>query len=53
MKLNLAIFPALSITKLMEGDTLWAQLLLHFYSNSFETLLVFWSWSEDMHVVKI
>ena len=35
------------------GDTLWAQLLLRFYPDSFETSLVFWSWSEDMqcHVV--
>ena len=24
---------------------------LQFYTNSFETSLVFWSWSEDMHVV--
>ena len=42
-KLNLAIFKALSITML----TLWAQLLLQFYYDSFETSLVFWSWSED------
>ena len=24
---------------------------LQFYTDSFETSLVFWSWSEDMHVV--
>ena len=36
-----------------EVGTLWAQLLLKFYTDSFETSLVFWSWSEDMHVVWI
>ena len=51
-KLNLAIFPTLSITNEWTGDTLLAQ-LLQFYTDSFETLLVFWSWSEDMHVVKV
>ena len=35
----------------MEVGTLWAQLLLQFYADSFETSLVFWPWSEDMHVV--
>ena len=29
------------------GDTLWAQLLLQFFTDSSETSLVFWSWSED------
>ena len=29
------------------------QLLLQIYTDSFETSLVFWSWSEDMHVVWI
>ena len=37
----------------MDRDTLWAQLLLQFYTDALETSLVFWSWSEDMHVVKI
>ena len=37
----------------MEVGTLWAQLLLQFYADSFETSLVFWPWSEDMHVVWI
>ena len=31
--------------------TLCAQLLLQFYANLFQTLQVFLSWSEDMHVV--
>ena len=30
--------------------TLFAQLLLNFYLDSYETLLIFWSWSEVMHV---
>ena len=34
-------------------DTLCAQLLLQFYANLFETLQVFLSWSEDVHVVWI
>ena len=34
-------------------DILWAQLLLQFDTDSFETSQVFWSWSEDMHVVWI
>ena len=34
-------------------DTLWAQLLLQFFTDSFETSLVFWSWAEAMHVVWI
>ena len=33
--------------------TLCAQLLLQFYADSFETLQMFLSWSEDMHVVLI
>ena len=33
--------------------TLCAQLLLQFYADSFETLQIFLSWSEDMHVVWI
>ena len=37
----------------IEVRTLRAQLLLQFYTNSFETSLVFWSWSEDIHVVWI
>ena len=34
----------------IEVGTLWAQ-HLQFYTHSFETSLVLWSWSEDMHVV--
>ena len=37
----------------IEVGTLWAQLLLQFYTDPFETSLVLWSWSEDMHVVWI
>ena len=33
--------------------TLCAQLLLQFYADCFETLQMFLSWSEDMHVVWI
>ena len=33
--------------------TLCAQLFLQFYADSFETSHVFWSWSEDVHVVWI
>ena len=33
--------------------TLCVQLLLQFYADSFETLQLFLSWSEDMHVVLI
>ena len=33
--------------------TLCAQLLLQFDADSFETSQVFWSWSEDVHVVWI
>ena len=33
--------------------TLCAQLLLQFYVDPFETLPVFLSWSEDVHVVWI
>ena len=33
--------------------TLCAHLLLQFYIDSFETSQVFWTWSEDMHVVWI
>ena len=33
--------------------TLCAQLLLQFYIDSFETSQVFYTWSEDMHVVLI
>ena len=37
----------------IDVGTLWAQLVLQFYTYPFETSLVFWSWSEDMHVVWI
>ena len=31
--------------------TLWAQLLLKFWTDPFKTLQVFLSWSEDVHVL--
>ena len=31
--------------------TVWVQLLLQFYNKRFETLQVFLSWSEDVHVI--
>ena len=34
----------------IEECTLWRQ-LLQFYTDSFETSLVFWSFTEDMHVI--
>ena len=34
-----------------EMGRLWEQLLLQFYTHLFETLQVFLSWSEDVHVV--
>ena len=40
-KLNLVLFQALCITSEWPGDTYWAQLLLQFYTDSFETSLVF------------
>ena len=47
-KLNLAIFLGLIYNNVNKpGGTLWAQLFLLFYTDSFETSLVFWSWSED------
>ena len=33
----------------MDRDTLSAQLLLQFYTDSLETSLVIWSWSENTH----
>ena len=47
----LSVFP--SVRPPIEVGTLLAQLLLQFYTDSFETSLVLWSWSEDMHVVLI
>ena len=43
----------LSLRTPIEVGTLWTQLLLQFYTNIFETSLVFWSWYENMHVVWI
>ena len=40
-------------TKVLHECTLCAQLLLQLYAASFETLQMFLSWSEDMHVVWI
>ena len=31
-------------------DNSCAQLLLHFYADSFETLQMIWSWFEDVHI---
>ena len=47
------VFDSPSFRPPIEVGTLWAQLLLEFSTDSFETSLVFWSWSEDMHVVRI
>ena len=33
--------------------TLWAQLLLQFSTNCFETLQMFSAWNEDVHVVLV
>ena len=33
--------------------TLWAQLLLQFSTDCFETLQVFSAWNEDVHVVLV
>ena len=52
-QVELSHFSGIIYNKVNGWDTVWAQLLLHFYTNSFETSLVFWSWSEDMHVVWI
>ena len=38
---------------LLDVGTLWTQLLTQFYADSFQTSLVFWSWSENMRVVWI
>ena len=35
------------------SDIFTIKLLLQFYADSFETSQVYWSWSEDMHVVWI
>ena len=34
-----------------EMGSLWTQLLLQFLTDLFETLQVFLSWSEDVHVI--
>ena len=34
-------------------DGLWTQLLLQFLTDHFETLQVFLSWSDDVHVVLV
>ena len=51
-KLNIAIFLALKIYYQSEWivGTLCVH-LLQFYFDCFETSQVFWTWSEDMHVV--
>ena len=47
------VFAFPSFLSPIEVGTLWMQLLLQFCTDSFETSLVFWSWSEDMHMVWI
>ena len=55
----LSVFPSIrpSFRPPIEVGTLWGggggggQLLLQFYTDYFETSLVLWSWSEDLHVV--
>ena len=51
-KLNLTILGHYLSQRGWTGNTLWAQ-LLQFYTDSFKTSLVFWTWSEDMNVVWI
>ena len=51
LSLCLSVFP--SFRPPIEVGILWVQLLLQFYTDPFETSLVLWSWSEDMHVVWI
>ena len=46
-----SVFPSFRPPNIV--GTLCAQLLLQFYADSFETLQMFLSWSEDMHVVWI
>ena len=46
-KMNLVIFPSQNEWIL---GILCTQLLLQFYADSFETLQVFSSWSEDVHI---
>ena len=53
-KLNLVIFGAFATVKVKKiVGTLCAQLHLQFDADSFETSQVFWSWSENMHMVWI
>ena len=53
-KLNLAIFQALYITKwIYRGNLVSATLLRQFHTDSFQTSLLFVSWSENMRVVWI
>ena len=35
-----------------QGIPCWRNSSYSFFTDSFETSLVFWSWSEDMHVNK-
>ena len=53
LQVELIIFSGIIYDKVNGQGILWAKLLLQFYADSFETSLVFWSWSEDMHVVWI
>ena len=46
-----SVFPSFRPPNIV--GTLCAQLLLQFYADFFETLQMFLSWSEDMHVVWI
>ena len=53
-QVELSYISSIIYTKVIgQRDTLWAQHLLQFYTDSFETSLVFWLLSEDMHVVWI
>ena len=51
--LNFAIFLAFYYQSEWIVGTLCAHILLQFYIDSFETSQVFWTWSEDMHLVWI
>ena len=53
-KLNLGIFEAILHLKWKDSRyQLFAQLRQQFYAAYFKTLQMFWSWSEDVHVVWI
>ena len=50
---NLVSFYTKCYQSVLVMGTLWAQLLLQFSINCFETLQMLSAWNEDMHVVLI